>query len=157
MARDISDSFRGELTADGGYSPIILLEIHHADLREPIRVVNDNQDFLHNGETYQAFRFEVALPNDEQNQLPQATLLMDNVGGELTRWLYETRGGLGASAVIKQVTRDAPDDVEIEYSLNLSNVKVSSTRVSGKLSFENVLNTPAVRVRYQTDTAPGLF
>ncbi len=48
MARNYSRPFREKTNSTGAdEAPLLLLEISHADLAEPVRVVNDNDDFPH--------------------------------------------------------------------------------------------------------------
>lgn len=137
--------------------PLILLEISHADLVQPVRVVNDTQDITSNGDLFVALPFRCDLPEDFENQLPKARLVVDNVGRDLTYWLEVSGGGEGSSAHLMQVMRSAPDVVEWEITMQLTNVRISMGEVSGELSFENLFARPAAAVQYRPDTAPGVF
>jgi hypothetical protein len=47
--------------------------------------------------------------------------------------------------------------IEVDYRLGLASLKVNQAKVSGELGFGNLLDLPAVPVRYDPSTAPGLF
>jgi hypothetical protein len=155
--RDYSSSARRKINATSGEAPVVLLEITHPDLEAPIRVAQDNQDLLHQGNLFVAFAFEIDLPDDQDKQTPRASIAMDNVGRELTQWLEASDGGDGAQVRVMQVMRSDPDVVEWEVTLDLSNVSMDVRRVTGDLSFEDLLNRPGVLLRYDPQTAPGLF
>ncbi len=135
----------------------ILLEISNPALAQPIRVVNDSDDLVHLGNTFVAYGFDCELPDDTQGKLPRARLVIDNAGEDLTQWLEASRGGCGTSVHFMQVLRSAPDTIEWEITLDLTNVEVDWVTVAGELGFEDLMNRPAVAVSYRPSTAPGLF
>ena len=55
------------------------------------------------------------------------------------------------------VLRATPDVIEVDYRLSLESLKVDQSKVVGELGFGNLLDLPAVAVRYDPSTAPGLF
>lgn len=135
----------------------ILLQIDHPALSVPVRVINDTQDLTSNGETYTACAFDITLPEDVENQVPRATLAVDNVGRELTQWIETADGAEGATARIMAVMRSRPDVVEWDVTLNLFNLRVTTSRVTAQLGWENLFATPVVRLHFRPETAPGLF
>lgn len=155
--RDYSAQARRAINATSGEAPVILLEITHPDLSAPIRVAQDNADIVCQGNVFAAFAFEIDLPDDQDKQTPRARLAMDNVGRELTQWIEASNGGEGAQVRVMQVMRSDPDVVEWEATLDLSNVEMDVRRVTGELGFEDLLNKPGVLLRYDPQTAPGIF
>jgi len=157
MARTYSAHHNKKVNATSGEAPLTLLEIIHADLLQPIRVVNDNQDFVHLGDTFVAMAFNVRMPDDPEQGTPRAELSVDNIGREITQWLDVSGGGKGALVRFIQVMRDVPDLVEWETTLQLSNVGQSPVLVTGELGYQDILNQPAVAWVYNKDLAQGLF
>lgn len=155
--RNYSAGARRSMNATSGEAPLGLLEIDHPDLAAPVRVVNDNQNLTHQGNLFVAIDFAVSLPNDMEKQVPRAEIGMDNVGRELTQWLEASGGGEGAQVRIIQVMRDDPDVVEWETTTDLSNVEMDWARINGVLGYEDLLNRPGVLLRYDPQTAPGIF
>lgn len=155
--RDYSVGTRRAISATSGEAPRILLEITHADLSAPVRVVGDNDNLTHQDNLFVAMEFDIDLPSDMEKQVPRAQLGMDNVGRELTQWLEVSDGGEGAQVRVMQVMRDEPDVVEWEATLDLSSVDMDMQRINGALGFEDLLNKPGVLLRYDPRTAPGLF
>ena len=156
--RNYSTAAKQNLLATSADEPfLILLEITHADLATPIRVVNDVQNIIVNGNTYIAMPFRVNLPDDVKGQIPQATLEVDNIGRELTQWLEVSGGGQGAKCKIMQVLRSDPNDVEFEITLDLTNLSITNEVVSGQLGFLNTLGKVSTVPNFTPATAPGLW
>lgn len=154
---DFSRNAQQKINATSGEIPVVLLEINHSDLALPIRVVNDNQDITSNGNLYTALAFNITLPDDFGEQIPKATLSVDNIGRELTQWLEASAGARGATVTVRMVMRDTPNLYEMEITMDLTNLSINWLEVSGSLGFENILNRPAVALTYRRDTAPGIF
>lgn len=152
---------------------VVALEIHHEDLEVPVRVVNDSQNLevVINGDDgpetieFIACPFDISLPDDVDQQMPRATLTVDNIGRELTQWLEYSRGGKGAKVRILQATRSDVGSIEspinnpweFDMLLDMSGIKVDNLTVSAVLGFQEGFNQPAVKVRYDPKTAPGLW
>lgn len=158
MAKPYTRRFKEVIHSTGAKeAPLLLLEINHVDLTTPIRVVNDNQDLVHNGNTFTAMAFRATLPDDLEQGNPRATLAVDNVGRELTQWLELSGGGRGATVRMVQVLRSVPNTVEWDVTLDLADVQVNLLEVSGSLGFEDILNLPGIPLTYRPDVAPGIF
>lgn len=158
MPRGYSSATLTEIHATSSSDPpLALLEITHAGLVSPVRVVNAAESIVSNGNTFVALAFAVTIPDETEGKLPRAQLMIDNIGRELMQWLDTSGGGSGASVRFMQVRRSVPDVIEYEITLDLMNVRATSRTVSGDLGFESFLDRPAVSVRYDPRTAPGLF
>ncbi len=59
--------------------PLVCIEIAHADLTTPIRVVNNTKDVTVDGVIYTAFPFDILLPDSLEDAPPRAKLRIDNV------------------------------------------------------------------------------
>lgn len=158
MARIYSSEFKSTLAeVSAPEAPLVLLQIDHPDLAQPVRVVNDTQDLTSNGDLYIAIPFRCTLPDDFENQLPKARLSVDNVGKDLMYWIETSGGGNGSTVTMSQVMRSRPDQIEWSITMNLYNVSCSMTEVSGELGYENLFAKKAIRVRYDPSSSPGLF
>lgn len=152
-----STNIHKQTNPTSGTAPIYLLEITHPDLPQPVRVVRDNQDVASNGNTFTALAFDIQPPDDKEQGAPRAQLVMDNVGRELTSWLDASGGGQGALVRVMQIMRDAPNVIEWDTTLELSNVSMTPLVVRGELSYPDILNQPLVAWYFTKDRAPGLF
>ena len=159
---DISTTFRSDINALSGNAPLVLLRIDHEALATPVRLAQDtvNWGSTAGGTTrnlYVGMAFRISLPDQFAEQLPKATLEVDNVGRDLTRWIEATGGGQGATCTIFLVSRRSPNRVERAVTMGLGNLVITQTAISGDLSFDNLLDRPATRLHYRPDTAPGVF
>lgn len=158
MARVYSSEFKSTLAqVSAPETPLVLLEINHPDLAVPVRVVNDTQDLVSNGETYIAMPFRCTLPDDFENQLPKARLSVDNIGKDLMYWIETSNGGNGSTVTMSQVMRSRPDTVEWSITMNLYNVSCTMQEVSGELGYENLFSRKAIQLQYRPNNSPGLF
>lgn len=156
--RNYTSAAKQNLLATSADEPfLVLLEITHTDLAAPIRVVNDVQNIVVDGDTYIAMPFRVTLPDDVKGQIPQATLEVDNIGRELTQWLEVSGGGQGAKCKIMQVMRSDPNTIEFEIELDLTNLSITNEIVSGQLGFVNTLGRVSTVPNFTPSTAPGLW
>lgn len=137
--------------------PLVLLEIAHALLAEPMRIVNDVQDVISNGQRYTAGSFRFVWPDDQDKQTPRAQLQIGNTRGEVGALFERTHGARGAVLTVTQILRSAPDFVEDRLVLDLSNVEVTASVVTGQLGYDDVLNRPGTPYTYRPETAPGIF
>jgi hypothetical protein len=137
--------------------PVLLLQIDHKDLADPVRVVRDTEDLVHKGNTFFALNFDAHLPEQMEQGEPRANLQIDNIGRELVQWLEVSRGGEGATATFIQVRRTDPDTVEWSVVMDLDNIEIDTLLVNAEVKFDTLVNKPGIQVRYTADTAPGLF
>ena len=158
MARAYSAAYKSTLASTAApEAPLILLEINHPALSEPVRVINDNDALTSNGKTFIACPFTCELPDDFADQLPRASLVVDNVGRDLMYWIENSGGGEGSTATFSQVMRSRPDLVEWSITMNLYNVTADVQHVSAELGFENLFGRPAVQMCFRPETAPGIY
>lgn len=158
MPRNFTDTLKANLIRTSvNESPIVLIEISNPLLTNPIRLVRDNKDVVSNGITYTACMFDVALPSEQEKEMPKATIAIDNVSRTLTRFFEQLQGGPDTSVRFIQILRSDPDVLEYDITLDLVNVTISPLRVTGTLSFDNLANKQSVTRIYNNVTAPGLF
>lgn len=158
MTRSLSTTAARNVLATSADEPLLAaIEITHPDLEVPARFVNDTTDITIDGNTFFACRFDLTLPDDQDEQVPQARLEVDNIGRELTQWLEQSQGGKGAKCRMLMVLRSNPDNLEFDMTLDLTGLEITNFRVSGDLGFKNTLMQSAVAVRYDPSTSPGIF
>jgi hypothetical protein len=158
MARSKSTRFRRAANAlSATETPILLIAITHALSAAPLRVVNDVQDVLSNGNNFVACRFNLVWPDDQDKTTPRATLSIDNVHREVGAFFERTHGGRGAVVTVMQIMRSEPDFIEEQLMLDISGITVTTKSVGGQLGYDDVLNRAGTAYTYRPETAPGLF
>ena len=80
MSRPVSSNFKdAAFPAQTGEVILPLLDITHAELTEDIHVVANDEQIVSNGTTYTPFPFQITCPSDKSDEIPQSTLVIDNV------------------------------------------------------------------------------
>jgi len=135
---------------------LILLTIAHADLAASIRVVNNNEDIVSNGNTFSAFPFNCQLPDATEDTPPRARLIIDNTSQEIAQAI---RTISSKATVLIQVIRAAdPDTIERSFSeFDMRNVKWDASRVSGDLEIEGMESEPFPAGEFNPAEFSGLF
>lgn len=151
----ISDNLRADAWAVESDLHLVLLEITHPDLADPIRVVNNTENIISNGVTYAGFPFEISLPESNETAPPRATLTISNVGREIGQVIRSiVSPPFVAIRVIRQQT---PDVIEVEHSgMRLSGVTYNAQTVSGDLVREDFVREPYPAITYSPADFNGL-
>lgn len=158
MARNLSSQFKSTIASvSSEESLLILAEISHADLAEPVRVINDTQDLTSNGNLFIACPFRFSMPDDFEGQIPKARIAVDNIGRDLMYWIETSGGGAGSTIRILFVMRSRPDLIEFDQTFSMFNVVANMQEISADLGFENFFSTSAIKRQYRPDNSPGLF
>lgn len=153
-----SDEFKinvNKLNSDE--SILALLEITHPFLTVPLRLVNDNRDFLFNGNNYLAMPFTTRKQNDVQGELPKVTLTVSNVGRSLVKWIDSSGGGRGATLSVILARRSAPTVQEERIFFEIETVSINTETINLNLIIQNNFTKRAVKRIYDIVNAPGLF
>lgn len=143
-------------TSDGqGF--LELLTITGGGIAAPVRLVNDTRDVISNGETFLACPFQVVLPKDAAKEVPRAQLRIDNVGREIGQELEALEPGAELTATIQVVYRATPNVIEYEFTAPLSGIRANVLTVSAVMGPTDLMRRPAVAIRFDPFSAPGLF
>jgi hypothetical protein len=157
VSRNVSDPFRQAVFAqETGEAILVLMEIDHPDLAEPIRVTHNDIDVVSNGSTYIAFPFQIELPTDSDNKAPTARLTIDNVDRRITETVRQIQS---PPTVDMRVVRGSdPDTIETEFpQFQLRNITYDAQTISGELNVEQFAAEPYPAGRFTPAEFPGLF
>jgi hypothetical protein len=142
--------------------PFILLKIEHA-IASPLRLINDTQDLVFQGENYIAVGFKCTWVDDVEGQLPKASLQVDNTTNLFSRLFEQTAGMRGMKVTMMEILRSNPDLIEREIQLDVNTVSMNTQLVQLGLGFEDTLNRTALNQLYRQPKTggskgyPGLF
>lgn len=154
----VSASTRAALQRTGdAFGTLQLLEITGDGISTPVRLVADTSDLVHQGQTYVGIPFDLVLPKQADKEIPRVQIRVDNVGRELTEDLEGLPPGAELTATIKVVHRKTPDVVDYQFTAPMSGVLVDPLSVSAAVGVADLWRRPAVDLRYDPLTAPGLF
>jgi len=138
-------------------SVLILLEITHPQISGTIRLVKDNKEVVSGGETFNAISFDFKRQDDIQGEVPKVSLVIQNVGRSLVKWIDQSGGGKGAEITALLIRRSTPNTIEERIKLQIERIAITSTVVSFTLVIQNNLIRRGIKYIYNTSRAPGLF
>ena len=146
-----------------GDEPVYALEINHKLLPEPIRVVAANKAIFLDGDTYNPLGFNAVPPQFMEGETPTASLEIDNVGQKIMEWVEKSDGGRGAVMRVMRAVRPPPrtgSDSHIVWEMPRMTIGVTAADMQ-KIRVTVLQRTgrvrPAVKMRFDRSTAPGLF
>lgn len=119
------------------------------------RVVNNNEDVVSRGNTFTAYPFSINLPSDIEGEARRASITIDNVSREITRYV---RQSLEPPTVkIELVLSSTPNTVEktIDF-LRMVEVSYDAMTVTATLEPFDIMNSPAIEDIYAGDQFPDL-
>ena len=157
MSRSVSSAFlQAALAQETGEVYVVLVEIDHADLVTPIRAARSNANVLHNGNTYHGMWFETDLPDDLEEQLPEITLVIQNVDRAVVEAVRTVSSA--PTVTVKVVLASDPDTVEAgPWVMTLRQAAYNALTVSGSVLGPDILTEPYPGDAMTPANFPGLF
>ena len=118
---------------------LFLLTLDHDDLASPIRVVNNVENITSNGNVYTAFPFELILPQDDGDTLPQVIISLSNVDLSL---VDEIRGLTGALTVtLEIVLASSPNTIEMSIDgMKTISIQYDAQKIEATCQVEDTMN-----------------
>lgn len=135
---------------------LLLLVLEHPAI-ETAYLVNDTRDWGIGTTTYVGLPFRFKLPDAVAGQAPRATIEIDNVGNALTAELEKLPLGGALMGTFSVVSRNTPLVTEWMFQAPLSGVSATVRAVTATVGHDDALRAPAVKLRYDPTTSPGLF
>ena len=135
---------------------LLLVEIDHADLASPIRLVNNYESIVSNGETYVAAAFAFTPPVEEDGTIKNSRITFDNVD----RAIVEAVRAISSPPTVdvSVIRAAAADTVEAgPWTFYLRAVNYDAHIVSGELYPDNPLRLVASNISYRNTTFAGLY
>jgi hypothetical protein len=157
MSRAISSlALQAVFAGRTGQTLLTLLTISHADLVAPIRVVNNSQDIVSRGETYQWMPFEIQIPGDSGESIPRATIAIYDPSRAIASAVRNLPSA--PTVTLEVIVAAAPDTVEAgPFAMTLKNVSWDELSLTAELSYEGILNEPYPGDTFTPAEYAGLF
>jgi hypothetical protein len=157
MSRNVSSVFRQAAYAqqtDQIY--LVCLEINHASLAQPIRVVNNYSNITSGGNEYIGFPFDIELPQDFEDALPNVNIAICNVDRQI---VYAIRSLTGPPTITMFVVlASSPNTIEAgPYTMTLRSANYDAMAVSGTIVPEIVADEAFPGDYFTPGNFPGLF
>lgn len=157
MPREISQNFRNQLNGTEVYdTPLVVLSITHDSIApEVIRVVNNTQDIIYDGNTYLATSFAFTPPEEEGETLSNAKITISNIDRRFIALFRSIQGSPSVTAEIilvgDNVVREAGP-----WDFKLSSISYNNRAITGVLSYDLYIDQILSPVKITLTNFPGL-
>lgn len=153
-----STALRAMLAQETDEVFLVCLTIDHSSFDDPILVVNDMQPLVRAAGTFEPFAFDITLPSETEDQVPQVQLTIDNVDRlivEKIRLISAERPHVRMEVVLAS----SPDVVEAgPFDFAILSATYNANVVTAVMGFEDdLLNTAFPGDLYTPSNSPGLF
>lgn len=153
----LSNELLAQLFAQESNDPfLILVTMTHSSFSSPIRFVNNQEQIISRGNTFQSFPVKITLPIDDGDRAREVSLEMDNVSLE---FIDELRSITTAVTVkLELVLASLPDQVQMVLEdLKINSITYNKARIIARLIVDDFLNTELTCERYSPNNFPGIF
>jgi hypothetical protein len=132
-----------------------LLTIAHPDLVTPIRLTNNSEDIVSDGETFTAWRFPPILPGETDGELPALELSLDNVTQAFTAAVRSISSPFTVTAEI--IRAEDPDTIEAgPFVYESRSIRYDAQTMIIELGSEAIMSEPFPSDLVTPTTNPGL-
>jgi hypothetical protein len=157
MSRTLSTTTIAAITAQQTNQVLLLaLEIDHADLADPIRIVNNNENVTYDGETYSAFPFELNLPIDSDDRPASMSFTISNIDRSIVELIrsIDTK----ATVIVRVLLYGSPCTLESELpEFNMSQVTYDENVVTCEFVLESFTQERFPAGGFYPSAFPGMF
>jgi hypothetical protein len=133
--------------------------VEHQDLPSPMFFVSNSQNVAFNGDTYLAVPFQLILSPDTEASPPQAKVILDNVERQLVSAVRALQEPPSMELSVFRI--DAANLVTRELGpmpFHVLSVTADAQTMEFTLGYNfDLLNEPAMKLRFTPQLAPGLF
>lgn len=160
MARAISARLRDAMLAqETGEVLLAICQISHPSiLNGPIRVVNNLENLVSDGQTYTAFPFQITIPSDTAEGRPTLRLILDNVDRQMVQAIRNLSPTSTPTVQVDLVLASTPDVIEVSFpNLSLRNVSYDVFTVEGELALNEDDREPFPADTFSPQQFPGLY
>lgn len=156
--RSISTAAKKEVFASqSGAAFLSILKIAHSSITT-IYLVNNNEDIVYDGNTYEAYAFKFTPPSDKEGGKQSAQLILPNIDREILAIIRGISTPLTVSAAIIMVLPDNTVSKEAGWwEFELKNISYDAMTISGDLSFSFELNNNVSMIKYNNLTFPAIY
>jgi hypothetical protein len=136
---------------------LVLLEISAPSITTALRIANDTEDWMSNGNLYIGFPFGFKLPDQTADNAPSLTLQISNVGRGMSEDLERLMPGEILTATLLIADRLNPDVIVHRLPVPIYNVTITNETATATAGVDHIMRQQAVKRRFDEVTAPGLF
>lgn len=135
---------------------ITLLTLDSTELSTSINVAANYENVVSNGTTYVAFPFNLRLPSQQDENMPSASIEIDNIDRTIVNAVRTLTAPADVS--IKIVLASSPDTYEYESpTFKLKGVTWDANVVRGSLTFDTIFGKKFPGEDMTPDLFPGMY
>ena len=160
MSRQVSiDALRSMMAQETDEVFLMCLTISHSSFAEPYLLVCNNEPIQRAAGEFEPFAFQLNLPDEAEDQVPQVSITIDNVDTKILQSVRSLPAGERVSLSLEVVLASSPDTVEVgPLAFKFLSVDYDSAQVTGTLGFDDdLLNVAFPRQQYTPVNSPGVF
>lgn len=133
------------------------LSINHPAFANPIRLALNTEVMHRAAGDYMPYAFQIDLPSQHDDSLPQVKLTVDNVDLQVNDAIRTLQGP--PTVTMDVVMASSPDTVEIgPFNYSLQSATANADTIQGVLGFEeDIFSQQVPGQNYQPSNSPGLF
>ena len=157
MSNQISAELLAQLYSPNSDDPLLtLFTLDHELFPAPILLVNNNEDIVSRGLTYNKFPVKLVLPPDDGETERVVNISFDNVSQELLEEIRTVTSPIRLK--LELILASIPDEVQMEFDeLKLVQVSYNSQTINARIIPDDFLNAAMTSEKYDPTTFPGLF
>lgn len=136
---------------------IPLLRIEHPSLGAPILLAHNTESVVRTDGTYLPYPFQINLPVQSDEEIPQVTLTVDNTDLSVNDKIRTLIGE--PSVTLMVVLASSPDTVEAgPFAMKLANATATAETITGTLGQEqDIFSQQVPGQQFMPGNSPGLF
>lgn len=151
-----SDGVESLYAPETGEVWLQLVTIDHDDLVTPIRIVNNTEDIVSDGQTFEACAFPSLLPGSTDGELPSVELTVDNVDRRFTDAVRSITTPF--TLTVEIVRASDPDVIEGgPYVYESRTFRLTAETLRIELTTESLMTEPFPEGVITPTTNAGLF
>lgn len=156
MTLNISQRMRQAMFAqDTDEIVLTFLRLSREEWADDLRLVNNGENVVSQGEEYTAFPFVVTLPEDSSDAHPVISVTADNVSRELVQEIRKQTTPI--EAVVYFALFDTPDTLEIELAGEITSLRYTADVIETTISIEPTLERALIGKIMNPENTPGIY
>lgn len=133
------------------------LKIEHADLASPIRVAYDTQTLAKTEGDFLPYPFQINLPSQRDDDLPQITVTIDNTDLTVNEAIRTLVGPPSVTFGVSLASQPDTDEAG-PFLFDLQQVTATAETIQGTLGYEDdVFSQQVPGQQYLPTNSPGVF
>lgn len=133
------------------------MKIEHPDLATPVRIAYDTQALAKSEGDFQPYAFQINLPSQQEDQLPQVTVTIDNTDLAVNEAIRTLEGPPTVTFGVALASQPDIDEAG-PFVFDLQSATATSDAIQGTLGYEDdIFSQQVPGQQYLPTNSQGLF